>query len=116
MQARELLMGAEPEAVRLLLVDGNNQLLKAVLPRPSAHTAAPLLCQSLSLWTGQRLHVVLSAADWDDLSGFGLDDGFADGLVRDHYDSIIVLGDRPRGQHLAGLGSFSGLLRLRGAR
>jgi hypothetical protein len=117
MRICQLLMAPEPKAARLLLLDGENQVLKALLPPPASPSAAPRLCESLALWLGLRLRVVLSADEWADISGFGMDDGFGVGHHAEQYDSVVELrGRRPYGQRLRGFGSFAGLLRLRGCR
>ena len=85
MHKSELLMSSDPRGARLLLLRMGDQVLKGLLPTPASPLAAPRLCESLGVWLGERLSVVLSAAEWDGLSAFGLDDGFGAGLVTENY-------------------------------
>ena len=67
-------------ATRLLLVDGYETALKAVLPPPSqAHPrAASALLEALSLWYQKPLYAVLCADEQGCSSALGLCDGFGE--------------------------------------
>jgi len=111
-----LLMGlSQDRTMRLLMAQGQNQLLKAILPRPPEGAAAQLLA-ALSLWMRERVSAVLSVADRDGLSGFAqLHDGFGFGVSTDEYKTKIdIRAERLRGTRLLGFGDFGELRRLGG--
>ncbi len=96
-------------ATRLLLVDGYETALKAVLPPPSqAHPrAASTLLEALSLWYQRPLYAVLCADEQGYSSALGLCDGFGFGNTTVHYEVDVV--DKRR--HRA-LGDFADLRAL----
>lgn len=99
----------------LLLSHAQNQLLKAILPRPYASQAIDKLAQSLSFWFKNHIHVVVSVAEREDLSAFEIHDGFGGGIRNDHYRSDIhIRAHCPRNQRISGYGSFRKLQRLVG--
>ena len=117
----DLILSLRPTSseTRLLLTNGADEVLQAILPPPSqAHRrAAQTLLEGLALWFQRPLCVVASAADEGGTSELGLSDGFGFGARTLHYE-VRVLDGRRRGRRLAGIGSFSELrqLRLRGVR
>jgi hypothetical protein len=104
---------------RLLLMDGDDECLKAILPPAlSAHPqAAHTLLDGLSLWFQRRVCVVSSVDDEERTSALGLSDGFAIGKQTAHY-AVRVFDPQRRGRRLAVAGSFRELrqLGLRGMR
>jgi hypothetical protein len=79
--------------VRLLLYQGEREILRARLPQPedlSGLQRTNALLESLSLWLDTTLHVVLCADD--PCSGFylGLTDERGTGLRTPHYDVSVV--------------------------
>src|SRR3954453_5501191 len=68
---------------RVLLSHGSDELLRAILPPPSAiryQEAALALLQGLSLWLDEKLHVVLSVDEREAGSCLGLTDDHANGV------------------------------------
>ena len=98
-----------PEATRLLMLDWEGEVLRAALPRsPSDPRAAPMLLESLALWLGRPLSVVLCAADLDASFVPGLSDDFGVGATTVHYEvEVVDPARRPRA-----LGTFRDLRQL----
>jgi hypothetical protein len=103
---------------RVLLTDGPDELLRAILPSPSqlqSARAAIALLESLALWLNAKLHVVLSVDAKDagfclgltDELGVGVHSLFFDVEVRDRHAR------RRRGQRIRGIGDFTDLRQLR---
>lgn len=108
-------MRAESRRTKALLLSGNDQILKAVLPRPADNQAPPLFLTALSRWLQEPLSVVLSVADTATLSDFDLHDGFGADVTTDHYlTRVQIRGDRFRRERLTGLGDFTPVARLLG--
>jgi hypothetical protein len=111
-----LLVKPSSSTTRLLMTLGEDEMLRAVLPPPTAaHSrAAATLCEALSLWLQRPLSVVLCADDQGASSALGLCDGFGFGTRTVHYEVEVVDPTRRR----RGLGSFRDLrqLQLRGLR
>jgi len=111
-----LLIKPTPEATRLLAIHGEDEILRAALPPPTAlhPRAAPTLLEAISLWCQRPLCVVVCASDLELSSGLGLCDGFGFGTRTVHYEVEVVDPTRRR----RGLGSFRDLhqLDLRGVR
>lgn len=109
-----LLIKPTPSATRLLASYGEEEILRAALPPPTAlhPRAAQTLIEGLSLWYQRPLFVVLCADAQDASSALGLCDGFGFGKRTVHYEVEVVDPARRR----RGLGSFRGLhqLALRG--
>lgn len=97
-------------ATRLLFTFGSSEMLRAVLPAPTAADprAASMLCEALSLWMRRSLSVVVYAGDQGDSSALGLCDGFGFGNQTEQYEVDVVDPARRR----RGLGSFRDLRRL----
>lgn len=111
-----VLLKPTPLGTRLLVMDGQDEILRGLLPPPDKthHRAAPTLCEGLSLWLRRPLSVALVAIDPDGSSGLGLCEPLGFGATTLHYQVEILEPSRPRG--LGGLGSFRDLrqLHLRG--
>lgn len=115
MHRYRMAMRSERRRTKVLLQSGEDQILKAVLPPPADDQAAPLLVTALSLWVKEPLSVVLSVADWEDLCGFDLHDGFGGGVTTGHYlTRVHVRCDRFHHERIVGLGDFAQVVRLLG--
>lgn len=102
-----------PRSTRVLVRLDEDEILKAVLPTPSASPhprALPTLFEAIALWHQMPLHVVLSAAEEGSWRKLGLLDEFFVAADTVHY--TLELRERGRGQRIAGLGSFHDLRQL----
>jgi hypothetical protein len=103
---------------RVLLTEGPDELLRAVLPPPSQlqyERAAITFLESLSLWLNAKLHVVLSVDAKEAGCCLGLTDELGCG-VRSLFFDVEVRDRRARrrrGQRLRGVGDFTDLRQLR---
>jgi hypothetical protein len=106
-----LILRPTREDTRLLLTNGNDDCLKAVLPPPlqSRYQAAHTLLTGLSLWFQRPLSVVSSVDDEESTSALGLSDGFGFGNKTPHYEVRVL--DRRRGGRRLGP-SFAELRQL----
>lgn len=102
---------------RVLLSHGTDELLRAILPPPSAvrHAQAALtFLQGLSLWLDDKVHVVLSVDEREAGSCFGLTDELGLGMRSVYFD--VEVRDRRvrrrRGQRIRGVGDFADLRQL----
>jgi hypothetical protein len=103
---------------RVLLTDGPDELMRAVLPPPMLvrHVrAAPTLLEALSQWVDAPISVVLSVDAQDAGFCLGLTDELGCGQRGVFYDVRVVERDRrrPRGRRIRGFGSFAELRQLR---
>jgi hypothetical protein len=101
---------------RILVTAGTDEILRAVLPSPRQvrHTQAALsFLEALALWLDHSPRVVVSAAEVDATSLFGLTDDFGT-PQRGVYYHVEVVEPRPRrrGKKLAGVGEFRDLRQL----
>jgi hypothetical protein len=101
---------------RILMTAGTDEILRAVLPPPRQvrHTRAALsLLEALALWLDCSPRVVVSAADLDATSLFGLTDDFGT-PQRGVYYHVEVVEPKPRRRstRLAGVGEFRDLRQL----
>jgi hypothetical protein len=117
MEPPVLVLKQTPTRTRILLMEGPDELLRAILPgsRAGLHNeAARMLLEGLALWLDRRLHVVLSADDLETSSCLGLTDAFGLGH-RNLFFTVEVL-DRPAshrlGRRIRGLGNFGELRKL----
>ena len=96
-------------STRLLITQGGNDILKAVLPPPhqADSRAAQRLVEALSLWFHSPLHVVLYADPEGTSSALALCDGFGFGKKTVHFE-VEVYDPRLR----RGLGHFDDLRQL----
>lgn len=101
---------------RILLTDGTDELMKAVLPptRQVLHErAAHLLLEGLALWLDCPPRVVVSADELEPTFFFGLTDQFGN-PHRGLFYTVDVVHKRvhPRGRRIAGLGNFRDVRQL----
>ena len=102
----------------MLVTEGPDELLRAVLPSPSQlqyERAAITFLESLALWLNAKLHVVLSV----DVKEAGFCLGLTDELgvgVRSLFFDVEVRDRRVRrrpGRRIRGVGDFADLRQLR---
>jgi hypothetical protein len=107
----------EHDKTRVLMANGQSDLLKAILPPPRmAHPrAAATLLEGLSLWVQQRLSVVLLADESDPTSGaLSLCDALGYGERTLHYDvGVACRAPRRSRRRIEGVGNFRDLRHLR---
>lgn len=101
---------------RILVTAGTDEIMRAVLPAPRQvrHTQAALsFLEALALWLDQSPRVVVSAAEVDATSLFGLTDDFGTPQRGVYYHVEVVEPTRPRrGKRLVGVGEFRDLRQL----
>lgn len=102
---------------RLLLTQGPDELMRAVLPPPEQvqhERAARTLIEGLSLWLDRPLHVALCASESQSSFCLGLTDEMSVGVRGLFYrvDVVEPRRERPRGQRLRGVGDFADLRQL----
>lgn len=113
-----VVMSPSATRTRVLLCQGPDELLRALLPPPSQvrhERAAITFLEGLSLWLDAKLHVVLSVDAREVGFCLGLTDGMGVG-IRSLYFDVEVLdrgARRRRGQRLRGVGDFADLRQLR---
>lgn len=102
---------------RVLVSHGPDELLRAILPPPSAvhhERAAITLLQGLSLWFDAKLRVVLSVDGRETGFCLGLTDEMGLGVHSVYFD--VEVHDRRarhrRGQRIRGVGDFADLRQL----
>lgn len=101
---------------RILITAGTDEILRAVLPPPRQvrHTRCALaFLEALALWLDHSPRVVVSAAEVDATSLFGLTDDFGT-PQRGIFCNVEVVERKPRrrGTRLAGVGDFRDLRQL----
>jgi hypothetical protein len=103
---------------RVLVTDGPDELLRAVLPSPSQlqyERATTAFLESLALWLSAKLHVVLSVDAKEAGFCLGLTDELGVG-VRSLFFDVEVRDRRARrrpGRRIRGVGDFADLRQLR---
>jgi len=101
---------------RLLLTQGPDELLRAVLPPPEQilhERAARTLIEGLSLWLDRPLHVALSASALQSSFCLGLTDEMGVGVRGLFYRvEVVEPRQRRRGQRIRGVGDFADLRQL----
>ena len=108
-------MAPERDRTRLLMTQGPNELMRALLaPAAGTHPrAATTLLEGLALWCQQPLHVVLCVAEPSDGCSLALCDALGYGHATAHYEVAVAFrGRRRRGIRLGGLGDFRELRQL----
>jgi hypothetical protein len=103
-------------STRVLVTDGNDEVLKARLPMPSQmhRLAVKTMLEAIALFYQSRIRVVLSADSEAISFGLGLTDGLGFGIDTFYYE-VEVLPDaeqRRRAKRLYGLGDFREVRRL----
>ena len=102
-------------STRVLVRLEDDEVLKAVLPRPSLPPhprALPTLLEAMALWYQAPVHAVLCATEEESWSRLGLVDDFLFGVATVHYTVELRAREQRRGQRIAGLGSFDDLRQL----
>ena len=101
---------------RVLLTQGPDELMRAILPPPQDvrhERAAATLLEGLSMWLDHKLHVVLSVDAQETSFCLGLTDELGVGHHRVFYD--VAVADRKtrrrRGTRIRGIGDFADLRR-----
>lgn len=115
MNALTLTIAPELSQTRLLMLNGQTEVMKAVLgPTSLSHPrAAATLLEGLSLWHQSALSVVLFVDDQACSSGLSLCDALGFGQRTVHYDvAVAVREHRRRTSRLTGLGDFRELRRI----
>ena len=101
---------------RVLVTAGPDELLRAILPSPSAvqyERATISFLESLALWLNAKLHVVLSVDAKEAGCCLGLTDELGVGVRSLFFDVEVRdrAARRRRGQRIRGVGDFSADLR-----
>lgn len=115
---RESLMVAmdpNPRGTRILVMDGRNELMRAVLgPAEGTHPrAAATLLEGLAHWHQRPLTVALCVDEWGRSSALHLYDGLGEGARNVHFEVAVVAREhRERGRQLQGFGRFGDLRQL----
>jgi hypothetical protein len=115
---REPLMATldpSPGATRLLVMDGRDELLRAVLgPAMTTHPrAAATLLEGLALWHQRPLAVALCVDERESSSSLHLYDALGVGDDTVHYRVAVVARERrARGRRIPGVGCFGDLRQL----
>lgn len=101
---------------RVLLVDGTDEILRAVLPAPMQVKnvrAATTLLEGMALWLDRPPRVVVSADELDGTSLLGLTDDFGVPHRSVFYTvEVVERRARRRGRTLGGVGDFRDLRQL----
>lgn len=120
MEPYKLVLAPTSRWTRVLLTQGPDELLRAILPPPSQvrhERAAPLLLESLAVWLDTALPVVLSVADRDAPFCLGLTDEMGLGRRSLYYQVDVSTSTREvrrrRGTRIRGVGDFGDLRQLR---
>lgn len=101
---------------RVLLLDGKDEIMRAVLPSGQSlrhRRAAGTFLEGLSLWLDAKLHVALSADAADASYYLELVDEFGCGARGLYYDvEVVEPAPHRRGRRLQGVGNFADLRQL----
>ena len=119
MQMRyQVVIAPSATRTRVLVTDGSDELLRAILPSPSQlrHERATItFLEGLALWLDAKLHVVLSVDAKEAGFCLGLTDEMGVG-VRSLFFDVEVRDRRARrrpGRRIRGVGDFADLRQLR---
>lgn len=102
------------DRVRLVLVQGERELLRASLPPPAQHWSAQpakALLEGLATWLDTSLRVVFAAADPADGWSLALTDELGVGCRTVFYE-VVPVPERGRLQRLRGVDDFRDLRQL----
>ena len=118
MELYKLVVSPSAKWTRLLLSQGHDELLRAVLPPPSQvrhERAVTTFIEGLSLWLDARLHVVLSVDAREAGFCLGLTDEMGIGAQSIYYRVEVNERGlrRRRGTRIRGVGDFADLRQLR---
>jgi hypothetical protein len=108
-------MDPNPRGTRILVMDGRNELMRAVLgSAEGTHPrAAATLLEGLALWHQRPLTVALCVDEWERSSALHLYDGLGEGARNVHFEvAVVARAHRERGRQLQGLGRFGDLRQL----
>lgn len=108
-------MDASPYATRMLVMEGNDEVLRAVLgPATRTHPrAATTLLEGLALWHQRPLTVAVCVDERESSCAWHLYDGLGDGSRNLHFNvAVVPRGCRRRARRLSGLGRFADLRQL----
>jgi len=103
------------DRVRLVLMQGDQELLRASLPPPARFWStkpAKALLESLASWLDTSLRVVFAAADPADGWSLELTDELGIGCRTLFYEVVAVEPKRGRPRRLHGVGDFRDVHRL----
>lgn len=116
MSQHTVTISASEKRTKILVTEGSDEVMRAVLPAPFAARhprALQALLEGLALMLGQAVRVVVSAADLDGTSYFGLTD---DSGTRQNsvYYTVEVIKPKPRhrARQIPGVGDFRDLRQL----
>jgi hypothetical protein len=115
MNSLTMTMSPERGQTRILLLNGQTEVMKAVLgPASLSHPrAAATLLEGLALWHQSPLSVVLVVDEQACSSGLALCDGLGFGQRTVHYDVAVAIREhRRRERRLTGMGDFRDLRRV----
>jgi hypothetical protein len=118
MEPYKLVLAPTSRWTRVLVTQGPDELLRAILPPPSQvrhERAGPLFLESLAMWLDTALPVVLSVAGRDAPFCLGLTDEMGVGQRSLYYRVEVSTREvrRPRGTRIRGVGDFGDLRQLR---
>ena len=103
------------DRVRLMLMQGEQELLRAALPPPArfwSNQPAKALLEGLACWLDTSLRVVFAAADPADGWSLDLTDELGIGARTLFYEVFPMEARRGRRQRLGGVGNFRDLHQL----
>lgn len=116
MKSYRMTISPTRKSTRLLLKQGKDELLRAVLPPAVRETAAARLLEGLSLWLDTRLCVALCVGESAASSCLGLTDEDGVGTRGWFYDAEVIVPPkrRPRRTHRSRGSGSVGQLKLWG--
>ncbi len=116
MEPCKVIISPSTMCTRVLVMQGPDEILRAVLPPPSGvHSWAALrLLEGLALWLDRKLSVVLSVSDPQARSCLGLTDDMGVARHQSLFFRVDVQerGRRRRGTRIRGVGDFADLRQL----
>jgi hypothetical protein len=115
----QVLIAPSATRTRVLVTEGPDELLRAVLPSPSQlqyERAVITFLESLALWLNAKLHVVLSVDAKEAGCCLGLTDELGVGVRSLFFDVEVrdrQIRRRRVGRRIRGIGDFADLRQLR---